>query len=85
MGSEFKLTAKAPRLHGPYQFRDNTDYRFGWSMKNQDEVVEFFRRNSYLVTPEEEWGNAYECDLTDASGVACWVKAGKVVALEEGA
>jgi len=75
-------TAKAPRLVGPYEFRDNTDYRSGWSMGTQAEVLAFFRRNSYLRN-QEEWGNAYQCGLTDANGVECWVERGRVVTCEE--
>jgi len=75
-------TAKAPRLVGPYEFRDNTDYPNGWSMGTQAEVLEFFRRNEGLQNPEE-WGNAYSCGLIDSNEVGCWVRGGRVVNCEE--
>jgi len=71
-----------PRLVGPYTFEDNTDYRAGWTVPTQADVVEFFRRNSHLRDPEEE-GSIYWCSLTDANGVACWVERGRVVACKE--
>ena len=73
---------KAPRLTGPYEFWDNTDYQSGWPMGTQTEVLGFFRRNSYLCD-QEDWGNAYQCSLTDANGAECWVERGRVVACKE--
>jgi hypothetical protein len=58
---------------GPYEFRNNTDYRDGWTLETEEDVFEFFRKNSELLRPEE-LGNAYECQLLDHAGEPCWVE-----------
>lgn len=60
------------RLQGPYRFVDNTDFRHGWKLETQADVLRFFNRNDYLLN-WESWGNAYDCGLTDSNGEACWV------------
>jgi hypothetical protein len=64
--------ATTTRLHGPYTFVDNTDYRHGWQLATQADVLRFFQRNEYLLDPEC-WGNAYDCGLTDSNGEGVWV------------
>ena len=57
---------------GPFTFRDNTDYRNGWELPDENAVLEFFKRNSGLLEPEEDY-SIYQCDLVDSEGEHCWV------------
>lgn len=59
-------------LEAPFCFSDNTDYVRGWDLENEDEVFDFFRRNDYLLLPDE-WGDLYSPGLEDSNGKACWV------------
>lgn len=60
------------KLEGPFRFRDNTDFRAGWPLEKESDVLAFFHSQESLFTPES-WGNAYECRLVDSNGVECWV------------